>query len=794
MANTRIWHALLVVWVVFLSCCRAELWGQIAPSITGWRGDGTGRYPDASPVTEWGYWPKSPSWGLKYQLSKPGDGDTGQNAKPVVNRQLLEWLTLGPFQGKDPASALDEPFLENEAAVAPAEGDNASDVAWTRQYWPTHNGFNNSQHDLIHLDQMSVDNPNGIGYAHVWLYAQRAGRVLFYLDHNKAAKLWINGKILHTSVKPRMATSAATNYVCYAANEYWKGELLMLGNNKDALKVPVDLAEGWNRVLIKSGGWVLLRIVETPDVQYEGKNIRWVTRLPNWSNAMPIAAGEKILLMAEPDSLICINKADGKILWMRETTWVDATSPEDRARYFQFVELQQLNDQLKTTEDSDRRVEIRKMMWALFKTVDAAAGKDSPIFKEIYKLQETLSDDKATEADKTAAAAAIRKHLANLPIAREVNPLYQVIEPLEAQMAKADTKEADRAAMEKKLREYLGMLGPKPMYPFHPSSHIGGIGYSCPTPISDGKRIWILENGWGIAACYDMEGNLLWATLLTDMGDPGAFHNNMPVLVDGKFIALRGSVMRAFDANTGKVLWTSTDLRKEVGVDIWHGFGTGASFSASPCVVRIAGEAYVFFNSAIVRISDGKVLAQIHLDLCGNVRTTPFVYGDSIYVAGNFEMIRLPVPAQAKEGVTLTKISHQEYVKGDVSFYASPVVVDGVIYGMQQDGSIWAYEADTLKKIYKQSLPVEWYQDYDHPGCVASLALGGRNIYALDSQGNAFVIATGRDFRVLAKNRIDYCVERMWNFDADELFQSAPVFDGKVMYLRGEQNLYCIGQ
>lgn len=760
----------------------------------GWRGDGTGRYPAAQPVTQWGYWPKSPSWGLKYQLSKPKDGDAGQDAKPVVNRQLLEWLTIGPFEPKDAAKPLDETFIENESAVEPSEGDKVGDLTWTKQSWPTHNAFNNMEHDLIHLDKFAKDKPNGVGYAHAWLYAQQAGKVVFYLDHSKPLKLWVNGKAVFENAKPFTSTAAGTNYVAYAAAEHWMGELLMLGTAKGAQLVTIDLAKGWNRVMFKSGGWVLLHIVETPDVQYEGKNIRWVTKLPNWSNAMPIVVGDKIFLMTEPDYLVCVNKADGKILWKQETTWVDATPAEVRKAFPEFAELESLNDELKKTDDSDKRVEIRRKMMTLFKKVDAAAGKNNPAYKEIRKLQETLKDDKASEADKKAAVDGIRKELAALSVPREVNPLYQVIEPLEAQMVKKETKEEDRAAMSKKLQEYLSNLGPKPMFPFHPSSHVGGIGYSCPTPISDGKRVWILENGWGIAACYDLDGKLLWASLLTDMGDAGAFHNNIPVLVDGKLIALRGSVLRAFDAATGKTLWTSSDLRKEVGVDIWHGFGTGASFSSSPCAVKIGGVPFVFFNSALVRASDGKVFAQMHLEMSGNVRSTPFVLGDSIFVAGNFEMIRMPIPQEAKEGMTLSKVSHNEYVKGDIGFYSSPVVVDGLIYGMQQDGTLWVYEADTMKLVYKQKLDVEFYQDYDHPGCVASLALGGKNIYAFDSQGNSFVIAPGREFKLLAKNRIDSCAQRIFNFDADQFFQTAPVFDGKRIYVRGEQYLYCIGE
>ena len=78
------------------------------PGVIAWRGDGTGRFPDATPVTEWGRWPKSPNWGLRHQLKRPKAGDTGENATPVKSGQILEWLVLGPFAAKDPAKVLDE--------------------------------------------------------------------------------------------------------------------------------------------------------------------------------------------------------------------------------------------------------------------------------------------------------------------------------------------------------------------------------------------------------------------------------------------------------------------------------------------------------------------------------------------------------------------------------------------------------------------------------------------------------------------------------------------------------------
>ncbi len=784
------WTAWVVI-AVIIALCGVSFAAD--GKITGWRADGTGRYPEATPVTQWGYWPKSPSWGLKYQLSRPKPGDTGRDAKPVVNRQLLEWLTLGPIESKDAAKGIEEELVGGDGALGPSEGDKVGVLAWTRQHWPTHNAFNNMDHDLIHLDAVAKGKPGGVAYAHVWLHAQRAGRVLFFLDQGGAATLWVNGKVVHDH--PKAASVAPpTNYVGGAAREEWKGELLMLGESKGAQKVPVDLVKGWNRVLFKADSWLLLHIVETPDVQYEGKNVVWVTRLPNWSNAMPVIVGNQVFVMAEPDFLLCLNKADGTILWQRQTTLVDAASAEDKRRFPQFKELEALNAELKKTEDMAARVPIRRKMFALLQEVDAEDARTNPEYREVYELQAVLKDAKSSEADKAGAAESIKARLAKLSCAREVNPLYQVIEPIERAMKDPATKPADREGMGRKLQEYMASLGPCHKFPLHPNVHIGGIGYSCPTPISDGKRVWILENALGVAACYDLDGNLKWASLLTDMGDPSAFHNNGPVMAEGKLIAMRGSTLRALDAATGKTVWTSTDLRPQVAVDIWHGFGTAANYSSSPCVFRIGSASYVFFNAAVVRVSDGKVFARIHLDLGNFVRGTPFVYGDSIYIAANSGMARIPIPAEAREGMTLTQVANLQWVSGDIDFYASPVIAGDLIYGMRQDGSLWAYDAKTMAKVYVQKLDVDWYQDFDHIGCVASLALGGKNLYAFDNQGNGFVIAPGREFQLIAKNRIDTCVDRLWNYDADEIMNTGAIFDGGRMYLRGEQNLYCIGE
>ena len=40
-----------------------------------------------------------------------------------------------------------------------------------------------------------------------------------------------------------------------------------------------------------------------------------------FSNAIPVIVGDKIFTCAEPAVLLCINKADGEILWIAKRIW-----------------------------------------------------------------------------------------------------------------------------------------------------------------------------------------------------------------------------------------------------------------------------------------------------------------------------------------------------------------------------------------------------------------------------------------------------------------------------------------
>ena len=53
-------------------------------------------------------------------------------------------------------------------------------------------------------------------------------------------------------------------------------------------------------------------------------NIAWMTPLPNIGVSSPIIVGDRVLLTCEPADLVCIDKKDGHILWIRSVPEFEA--------------------------------------------------------------------------------------------------------------------------------------------------------------------------------------------------------------------------------------------------------------------------------------------------------------------------------------------------------------------------------------------------------------------------------------------------------------------------------------
>ena len=68
----------------------------------------------------------------------------------------------------------------------------------------------------------------------------------------------------------------------------------------------------------------------TPPTEWsKTENVVWKTPMPAHSNASPVIVGDRILVCADPDTLICVNKADGKVLWSKPNDLKSIYSDEE---------------------------------------------------------------------------------------------------------------------------------------------------------------------------------------------------------------------------------------------------------------------------------------------------------------------------------------------------------------------------------------------------------------------------------------------------------------------------------
>ncbi len=268
------------------------------------------------------------------------------------------------------------------------------------------------------------------------------------------------------------------------------------------------------------------------------------------------------------------------------------------------------------------------------------------------------------------------------------------------------------------------------------------------TPISDGKYVATVF-GNGVVAVYTLDGQRAWGKFVES---PRLMfgHASSPLLLQGKLIVHVKDLV-ALDVATGKEAW-------RVALPASH---------ASPVATRLGKEDVIISPAgAVVRARDGKVLAREKFSAS---QSSPVVHGDTIFLFGaTLEALKL---SQGKGGeVTVESLWKRDGAR-EMHHLPSPLVHDGLLYGVTTAGLLDAIDAKTGKAVYRQRLGGNQYY--------GSVALAGKLLYAIDTSGRAVVFKPGRRYERVAVNKL-------------EETGSCPVFVGGDLYLRGKQNLYCV--
>lgn len=496
----------------------------------GFRGDWTGRFPGANPPVAWRSQTKCLTYTLRCQAGKPGSKDKG---KPVTEqfpyryRTVTEWLIVGPFKPADTEKGLDEEFIPNEATFKPKPGDKADNrtwTSWTPKPWikygwyrttppsakksiiPTFSDALRPKEDLhakfkgrewalgltklpesevgfgelfsdCQTDPCGVITNKVVAYALTYLYAPRDGAIGIVFKQWCHMKIYVNDKPVF--------------------NSKYKGN--SIGRSLDK----VELKKGWNRLLVKlnnTGKFLRLDLKLWPnfkDSSYEMQNIKWKIPMTASSPGTPIVVGDRMFVSTDFNEMFCLNKKDGKVLWMKMShPYYTMTEAERKAH-------------------PGMAAEVKPMM-----------AKIDTLNKDIVK---EINDFAAANPPESIAQP---KNLRRLTQAR--NKLwFSALKLMQA---------ADKERY-KNSREA----------PFGSTGSAGASGF---TPCSDGKYVYDFYFYSCVASCYDLDGNRKWASAIDPVFRHSTHHgyNAAPALGAGKLVVFNAA-LTAFDATTGAKVW-----------------------------------------------------------------------------------------------------------------------------------------------------------------------------------------------------------------------------------------------
>lgn len=304
---------------------------------------------------------------------------------------------------------------------------------------------------------------------------------------------------------------------------------------------------------------------------------------------------------------------------------------------------------------------------------------------------------------------------------------------------------------------------------------------SSPSPITDGKNIWVMTGHLRFSS-FTMEGKLVWKRdLVEDYGHVGLNHGYASTpLLDGDrlyvqvvhgFRSENPSYTAAFDKKTGKTIWKQ--LRPAPGVmESKDNYGT-------PQMAVVKGKKeLVIFGGDIATGQDPDTGAELWR--IGGFNPTAFqmnrtissllVLNDLVVVGGNRGRPYIAFKAGGRGDVTGKQEVWNNNLGADVPTPAS----DGkLLYVLNDKGFYNVLELATGKVVYEG-------QRIEPGSYSASPLLADGKLYAINEDGTTTVTKAGAEFGVLGVSKLDgYTL-------------ASPIAVDEQLFIRTGEALYCI--
>ena len=291
------------------------------------------------------------------------------------------------------------------------------------------------------------------------------------------------------------------------------------------------------------------------------------------------------------------------------------------------------------------------------------------------------------------------------------------------------------------------------------SKSVRDHGYAAATPATDGEHIYVFFGKTGIVK-FDLQGNKIWQTPVGD-GVHGWGCGTSPVLYKNLVIVNASVESKSVVA-----------VDKESGKEKWRVKSMNASWS-TPHLVDVGDSQELVVNSK------NEILAYdpatgAELWKCEGIPdyVCPSIVSHDgiVYVLGGRSSMAVAVRAGGKGQV-------QELWRTPVGAnVTSPVVYQDHLYWVSdRNKTAYCLKLSDGEVVYQKRVDAQPY---------ASAVIADEKIYVVTRRAGTIVLAAKPEFEQLAYNKLSDQTQ----------FNASPIVSRGKLYLRSDQNLYCIGR
>ncbi len=303
--------------------------------------------------------------------------------------------------------------------------------------------------------------------------------------------------------------------------------------------------------------------------------------------------------------------------------------------------------------------------------------------------------------------------------------------------------------------------------------------YATPSPVIEPGRVYVHFGSFG-TACLDTDtGKVLWKRddlrcrhYRGPSSSPVQFENLLILTFDGADL----QYLVALDKQTGKtvwktdrsVAWNDEDVPGQMARD-----GDLRKAHSTPLIVTAAGGPQMISAGAKAAYGydprAGRELWKVqHSDW--SVAPRPVFDRGLAFIVTGFSRPELwAVKTDGQGDVTDTAVVWK--LRTHVAKYASPILVDDLIYTVAEESFVTCLEAATGKVVWTERIGGKY---------AASPVYADGRLYVCSQEGVTTVLKPGRTFEVLATNKLA------------NGFMASPAVSGNALYLRTRTHLYRI--